>query len=67
MLSKCCNLSEGPLIIPDPATVTPVRLLLANLAGRVLPEMEVAKIRSNFMIVIKRLGNETYRGDENLD
>ncbi len=38
---------EGPLIIPDPATVTPVRLLLANLAGRVLPEMEVAKIRSS--------------------
>lgn len=36
---------EGPLIIPDPATVTPVRLLMANLAGRILPEMEVAKIK----------------------
>jgi len=36
---------EGPLILPDPAQVTPVRLLLGKMACSLIPEMQLEKIR----------------------
>jgi len=36
---------EGPLIIPDPAEVTPTRLLLGKLMSTILPEMQMGRIR----------------------
>jgi len=36
---------EGPLIIPDPAEVTPTRLLLGKLMCTILPEMQMGRIR----------------------
>jgi len=36
---------EGPLILPDPAQVTPVRLLLGKVACSLIPEMQLEKIR----------------------
>jgi len=36
---------EGPLIVPDPSEVTPVKILLGRLLSSILPEMQLGKIR----------------------